>query len=455
MIVVAMVLAVAAGAGLAAVAQPAVGVGGAAVALCCWYAWSRPVFGLALVSFASFVALVPAGFLPAVTVVKAFAVLFVVIWLLQGRAPSGQIPAAFVVALAGFAIWTALSVVWASDQTAALDVVSRVAQLIAITAVGIAVMRRRDDAATVGGAFVAGAAVAAGVGLFTGIGSQGGRLAGTVGDANELAVALVAALALVPPMLARARSSRARFVMIAAGGAVALLGLVMTGSRGGSISLMAAALVAMMLGRHWWRWAVPVLVVGTAGVLILVSGAQIPGPASHLNDSNTSNRTTLWTIAVRMADAHPMTGVGVGNFVTESPRYLVQPGGVTRSDLVISQRKVAHNTYLQLAAEGGAPALLLFVAILALAGACGVRAARRFARAGEHDMAFLAQAFVIGLAGISVGAVFLSLEVNKQLWLVAAACVGLYRISAAPRTGPRLRGPLGDLSAGRLVEVAT
>ena len=211
-----MVLAVAVGAGLAAVAQPAIGVGGAAVALCCWYAWSRPVFGLALVSFASFVALAPAGFLPAVTVVKALAVLFVVIWLLQrGRAPSGQIPAAFVVALAGFAIWTALSVVWASDQTAALDVVSRVAQLIAITAVGIAVMRRRDDAATVGGAFVAGAAVAAGVGLLTGIGSQGGRLAGTVGDANELAVALVAALALVPPMLARARSSRARFVMIA------------------------------------------------------------------------------------------------------------------------------------------------------------------------------------------------------------------------------------------------
>ena len=281
------------------------------------------------------------------------------------------------------------------------------------------------------------------MGLLTGIGSQGGRLAGTVGDANELAVALVAALALVPPMLARARSSRARFVMIAAGGAVTLLGLVMTGSRGGSISLMAAALVAMMLGRHWWRWAVPVLVVGAAGVLILASGAQIPGPASHLNDSNTSNRTTLWTIAVRMADAHPMTGVGVGNFVTESPRYLVQPGSVTRSDLVISQRKVAHNTYLQLAAEGGAPALLLFVAILALAGACGVRAARRFARAGEHDMAFLAQAFVIGLAGISVGAVFLSLEVNKQLWLVAAACVGLYRISAAPRTGPRLRGPSG------------
>lgn len=70
-------------------------------------------------------------------------------------------------------------------------------------------------------------------------------------------------------------------------------------------------------------------------------------------------------------------------------------------------------------------------------------------------MAFLAQAFVIGLAGISVGAFFLTLEVNKQLWLVAAVCVGLYRIVTTPRSEPHLRGPLGNLSAGRLAEVTT
>ena len=70
-------------------------------------------------------------------------------------------------------------------------------------------------------------------------------------------------------------------------------------------------------------------------------------------------------------------------------------------------------------------------------------------------MAFLAQAFVIGLAGISVGAFFLTLEVNKQLWLVAAVCVGLYRIVTTRPAEPHLRGPLGNLSAGRLAEVTT
>ena len=456
MLVVALVLVIAAASGLVAVSQPAIGVAGAVLAVCAWYAWSRPIFGLALVSFVSFVALVPSQIVPAVTLVKAFALLFVVIWLLQrGRSPSGRIPTAFIVALAAFSVWTLLSVVWAADRSAAIDVVSRLAQLILTASVGIAVMRRRDDAATVAMAFVAGAAAAAGMGLVTGIGSQGGRLAGTVGDANELAVALVAAIALVPPMLARTRARRSVLssIAVAGGGAIALVGLVMTGSRGGSISLMAAAAVALVLGRRWWRWAIPILVVGSAGAAMIASGVTLPGSASHLSNSDTSNRTSLWTIALRMADANPATGVGVGNFVTESPRYLVQPGAITRSDLVISQRKVAHSTYLQLAAEGGIPALVTFVSMLALAGACGIRAARRFVVGGEDDMAFLAQAFVIGLAGISVGAFFLTLEVNKQLWLVAAACVGLYRIAVAAREQPRLRGPLGDLSAGRLAEV--
>ena len=107
MLVVALVIVIAAASGLVAVSQPAIGLAGAVLAVCAWYAWSRPIFGLALVSFVSFVALVPSQILPAVTLVKAFALLFVVIWLLQrGRSPSGRIPTAFIVSLAAFSVWT-------------------------------------------------------------------------------------------------------------------------------------------------------------------------------------------------------------------------------------------------------------------------------------------------------------------------------------------------------------
>ncbi|HEX7521328.1 MAG TPA: hypothetical protein VF441_04640 [Acidimicrobiia bacterium] len=44
------------------------------------------------------------------------------------------------------------------------------------------------------------------VGLLRGIGTKVGRVGGTIGDANELGVALVAALALVPPLFTRARA---------------------------------------------------------------------------------------------------------------------------------------------------------------------------------------------------------------------------------------------------------
>jgi len=397
---------------------------------------------------------VPAPILPAVTLVKALALLLVAIWLLQlERSLGARTPPALSLSLAAFAIWTTLSVGWAAEKGAALADVGRLAILIGTAIVGIAVMRRRDDVVTVAMAFIAGAAVAAGMGLLTGIGSEGGRLAGTVGDANELAVALVAALALVPPILVRSRRGSVPYVIVALAGALVLIGLVMTGSRGGAFSLVGAAMVALMMGRRWWRWAVPILGISAAVALLIVSGVRLPGGASHLNDSATVDRTTLWTIALRMAEAHPLTGVGVGSFVADSSVYLVRPGLVTRSDLVLAEHQLASNTYLEIAADRGVIGLLTFAAFLVLAGASATRAARRFARAGEDDMAFLAQAFVIGLVGIAVGAFFLSLEVNKQLWLVAAVCVGLYRIAFAPPGDSGKQPPLGDFSAGRLVEV--
>jgi putative inorganic carbon (hco3(-)) transporter len=449
-----VVLVAAAVVGLAAVAQAAVGIAIATVAVFALFGWNRPAVGLAMVSFASFLALVPAPLLPAVTLFKGLAIVLIVIWLLQrGPSPRGRVPIALSLSLAFFASWTVASILWAADQPAALAAVGRYAQLVAIAIVGIAVMRRREDAVVVAGAFLAGAAAAAAMGLLTGIGTKVGRVGGTVGDANELGVALVASLALVPPLLARARarSSLTTTVMICLATATALTGLVMTGSRGGLLALVGAALVGLAMGRRWWRWAVPVLGATGAIAVLMSLGVALPGPASRLASSDASTRLPVWTVALRMVEARPATGVGVGNFVPASPRYLLRAGDVARSDLVIDTRKVAHNMYLQVAAEGGLPALLAFVAALVLAGACAVCAARRFDHSGEDNMAFLAESFAVALAGIAVASLFLSLEVNRQLWLVAAVCIGLYRISV-PRgqVANKQYDRLGDLSAGRL-----
>jgi len=444
--------------GLVAVGHAAVGIAIATVAIFAVLAWRRPAGGLAMVSFASFLTLVPAPLVPAVTLFKGLALVLVVIWLLQREpSPRGRIPVALSLSLAFFATWTVASILWSADQAAALAAIGRYAQLVAIVIVGIAVMRRRDDAVVVAGAFLAGAVAAAAMGFLTGIGTKVGRLGGTIGDANELGVALVASLALVPPLFtrARARGSRTAAVLICLATGIALAGLVLTGSRGGALALLGAAVVALTMGRRWWPWAVPVLGVSGAVVVLVSLGVALPGASSRLANSDASTRVPVWTVAARMIEARPATGVGVGNFVPASPLYLLRAGGVTRSDLVIDGRKVAHNMYLQIASEGGLPALLAFVAVLVLAGACAVRAGRRFDRAGENNMAFLAESFAVALAAFAIASLFLSLEVNRQLWLVAAVSIGLYRISTPPSLAASSpRESLGDFSAGHLV-VAT
>ncbi len=74
-------------------------------------------------------------------------------------------------------------------------------------------------------------------------------------------------------------------------------------------------------------------------------------------DASTSARLLMWQSTIKMAMDHPFSGTGWGTFVAYYPAY--------RSPLENTTSGVAaHNDYLQLAAEGGIPALLLLLSIM-------------------------------------------------------------------------------------------
>jgi O-antigen ligase len=56
------------------------------------------------------------------------------------------------------------------------------------------------------------------------------------------------------------------------------------------------------------------------------------------------DRLTLWRVAVQMLAAHPLSGVGPGNFRLLLGAYLNQP---------VSNNLHANNTYLELFADAG------------------------------------------------------------------------------------------------------
>jgi O-antigen ligase len=242
----------------------------------------------------------------------------------------------------------------------------------------------------------------------------GGRLGVGLYEANYYALILVLLLPL-PLVLAREARGARRLLWLGAAGVI-VLQLILTGSRGGFLGLLA---VGAMLAFRLWRNPILALAGGGVGLLILL--LVVPNPLTHrllasgLSDQardsgvEMSNRQRMAVIkgGLRMVAAHPLTGVGMGSFKAELPKYVD-----------IEHSKVAHNTYLELAAELGLPALGAFgVVVIAALRSLG-RSARSASKAGRRLLRELALGLQAGLVGYLVGATFLSAQYEKFFWLV-------------------------------------
>jgi O-antigen ligase len=74
-------------------------------------------------------------------------------------------------------------------------------------------------------------------------------------------------------------------------------------------------------------------------------------------DSSIRSRFHSWGIALRMWMANPIWGVGLRNYVVNAELF-----GATMGSLNFIH--VAHNSYLQIAAEGGTVSILIYLALL-------------------------------------------------------------------------------------------
>ncbi len=136
-----------------------------------------------------------------------------------------------------------------------------------------------------------------------------------------------------------------------------------------------------------------------------------------------------------MVKAHPLVGVGLGNFKELMPRY-TDPGA--RVD------NIGHNSYLEVAAETGIPQLLIFVGILFSSYRSFEQVRRRMEHSGPKLIYEMALGLEAGLVGHAVGALTLSAEYQKLLWLVLclSMCLpALVRDIAPADEGPAVRAP--------------
>jgi O-antigen ligase len=121
-------------------------------------------------------------------------------------------------------------------------------------------------------------------------------------------------------------------------------------------------------------------------------------------------RIYTWRAGLRMISAYPLQGVGLGNYKLVGPRY--DPTG----QLALGPH-IAHNAYLEIAAEMGIPIFLVFIALLGSTFRSLARTRRRALANGPESVSAIALAMQAGLMGACVAIFFVSGQYQKLLWL--------------------------------------
>ncbi|WIG61387.1 MAG: hypothetical protein OJF49_004135 [Ktedonobacterales bacterium] len=274
-----------------------------------------------------------------------------------------------------------LSLLVASDRAATVKEIIKWAEVVVALALGVWVLRR--SAARV--RIVAWAMIAAGVAealvgyaqwaLSPGGASsaEAGRVFGTFGQPNPYAGYLNLSLPIALALALFGEDARERWVAGAA--SVLLLGSeFFSASRGGEIGLAAALVVLLAVGL---RRECVVALVGGVGVAVVaigvgthlipqsvvdaalrplrLNGISLDAPVTNANFS-TMERLAHWVAGLRMFRAHPLLGVGAGNYDAAYAQF------ATNLSVWPESLGHAHNYYINVAAETGALGLLAFLA---------------------------------------------------------------------------------------------
>jgi O-antigen ligase len=241
---------------------------------------------------------------------------------------------------------------------------------------------------------------------------------GPVEDPNYEALAIVMAIPVSVWIMRHDKSRWWRRIALVSTFLLAF-GVFVTQSRGGLLALTILAVAGWLQSSRKLR---ALVLAGSAVALMALASPQTTwdklrhirlsgdGPMNG-DEVSTRSRIEVWRGGLRMVESHPIFGVGPDQFKQVLPQY--NPG-----ILHVAHRSfIAHNTYVQVAAEGGVPALALFLTILVVALRNCRAAEQQAAAIREWQLDQAGTAIRLGLIAFGVAAFFLTATFSKELWL--------------------------------------
>jgi O-antigen ligase len=231
------------------------------------------------------------------------------------------------------------------------------------------------------------------------------------GDSNYFATCTVLVLPLAVYFL-KLKGSQLRWWFCAGSLVLMLVAFTLASSRGGLLGLGVAMLYMILRSGQSRRGAIAIMVV--LAPMLLLSPVS---PLSRMLHPNYGDyigaqvRREFWKLALDMVRDHPVMGIGLGNFTAQSFTVSRELAGI---------KGVACNTFLEIAAELGIPAFLVYCAIVAGALSSAGKLRALGIRLGDSFLQYAGQAMQAGLLGFSAAAIFVSAQYQKPFWVMVA-----------------------------------
>jgi putative inorganic carbon (hco3(-)) transporter len=343
--------------------------------------------------------------------------------------------------LVGFVVLTALSVLYAYVRARAYAAIRPLFDAIVMTALTAILIDRRSRL----NAFVAMLSICVVFLVARNLDrlGQSERAGGWdapyfMGDQNDFAWALNVILPLTLILMRSPNGLMLRLIGMAGAGA-AVLGIIGTTSRGGTLGLAASMLCAMLFVAKRRTLALSAVAVVAVGVLLLAPKeyfARMETVGTYEEDNSARARLQAWSVAIQMAKEHPL-GVGAENFNSAyGRRYL--PRLENQLDWAAERWISPHSVYFKILGEFGFPGLIMLLWLLGST----VRDNFRAQRTMNHDPSRVViddrwpSIINMSVIGFSVSGMFLGGFSYPHMFILVGFTLGVQRILAAQPVTP-------------------
>lgn len=352
--------------------------------------------------------------------------------LLLRQLPEGRVRSNLWPLLLLLMLWVGLSFLFSSNHLVSLGNLREL--LVGMTLLGIVLLVGRDlPLPMLCRLLVISVATTCVIALFSARHQVEGRAVGLLQDANYFALLITIALPLAVLLAIQARRSPVRllWLMLAL---VLLAGMTKTDSRSGLVVLLLALVVGAWHHRaHFARVRARHLGFIMLGGALLVPLALVSVPDDYVErikslsilrsgvnahqDASLGRRASYLIVGGEMIRENPVFGAGPGTFPLRYAATGYSKAFSEGGDSLDVYRR-AHNTYLEIFAEMGIPAGLLFLALLLLGLRNFERARRAWLDRGERQQADMVVHLGLAFLSMTLFLLFLSVPNHKLLWLL-------------------------------------